>query len=240
MSEILVDLEGVLCQMDDTLIFGKDQTEDDQRLKAVLRHIEKAGITLNPQKCEFSKNKLTFLGHVIEAHGITADPEKTKAIVEMSPPTNVPELRRFLGMANQLGKFTPHLVEITQPLRELLSKSKSWTWSPAQSIAFLKVKQELSKPTTLALYDPSTPTKVSADASVFGLGAVLLQQHNSTWKPVAFASRSMSETERRYAQIEKEALATAWACEKFADFIIGKHVEIETDHKQLVPLLGSN
>ena len=239
MSEILVDLEGVLCQMDDILIFGKDQTEHDQRLEAVLRRIEKAGVTLNPQKCEFSKNKLTFLGHVIDAHGITADPEKTKAIVEMSPPTNVPELRRFLGMANQLGKFTPHLAEITQPLRELLSKSKSWTWGPAQSTAFLKVKQELSKPTTLALYDPSTPTKVSADASAFGLGAVLLQQHNSTWKPVAFASRSISETERRYAQIEKEALATAWACEKFADFIIGKHVEIETDHKPLVPLLGS-
>lgn len=239
MSEILAGLEGVLCQMDDVLIFGRTQAEHDRRLEAVLTRIEKAGVTLNPQKCEFSKNKLTFLGHVIDANGITADPEKTKAIVEMDPPTNVPELRRFLGMANQLGKFTPKLAEMTQPLRELLSKSKSWTWGPAQSSAFLKVKQELSKPTTLALYDPSAPTKIAADASAFGLGAVILQKADSIWKPVAFASRSMSDTERRYAQIEKEALATTWACEKFADFIIGKHIEIETDHKPLVPLLGS-
>ena len=142
-------------------------------------------------------------------------------------------------MDYQLGKFTPNLAEMTQPLRELLSKSKSWTWGPAQSTAFTKVKQELSKPTTLALYDPSASTKVSADASAFGLGAVLLQKSESTWKAVAFASRSMTETERRYAQVEKEALATAWACEKFADFIIGKHIQIETDHKPLVPLLGS-
>ena len=133
----------------------------------------------------------------------------------MSPPTNVPELRRFLGMVNQLGKFTSMLAEMTQPLRELLSKSKSWAWGPSQSTAFQKVKQEL---TILA---HSTPTKISADASAFGLGAVLLQQSESTWKPVAFASRSMSETERRYAQIEKEALTTTWPCEKFADFIIG-------------------
>ena len=239
MSEILAGLEGVLCQMDDVLIFGRDQAEHDRRLEAVLMRIEKAGVTLNPQKCEFRKDKLTFLGHVIDANGITADPEKTKAIVEMNPPTNIPELRRFLGMVNQLGKFTPNLAEMTQPLRELLSKSKSWTWGPAQSSAFSKVKQELSKPTTLALYDPSVPTKISADASAFGLGAVILQKADSTWKPVAFASRSMSDTERRYAQIEKEALATTWACEKFADFIIGKHIEIETDHKPLVPLLGS-
>lgn len=106
----------------------------------------------------------------------------------MSPPTNVAELRGFLGMVNQLGKFTPNLAEMTQSLRELLSKSKSWTWGPTQSAAFDKVKQELSKPTTLALYDPSAPAKLSADASAFSLGAVPLQKFDSTWKPVAFAS----------------------------------------------------
>lgn len=141
----------------------------------------------------------------------------------MCPPTNVPELRQFLGMANQLGKFTSNLVEMTQPLHELLSRSKSWIWNSAQSTAFQKVKLELSKPTTLTLYTPSAQTKISADASAFGLGAVLLQKSNSTWKAAAFASRLTSEMECRYAQREKEALATTWACEKFADFIIGKH-----------------
>ena len=188
MSELLTGLQGVLCQMDDILVFGKDQAEHDQRLEAVLRRIEDASVTLNPQKCEFNKDKLTFLGHVIDAEGISADPEKTEAIRKMSPPTSVSELRRFLGMANQLGKFTPNLAEITQPLRELLSKSRTWIWGPSQSAAFKLVKEELSRPTTLALYDPVAPMKISADASSYGLGAVLLQKLDDSWKPVAFAS----------------------------------------------------
>ena len=238
MSELLLGLQGVQCQMDDILVFGRDQAEHNARLEAVLRRIEEAGVTLNPEKCEFSKDKLTFLGHVINSNGIQADPEKTEAIRNMLPPTSVPELRRFMGMVNQLGKFTPNLAELTQPLRELLSKSRAWIWGPPQAKAFKLVKEELSKPTTLALYDPAAPTKISADASSHGLGAVLLQQTDGAWKPVAYASRSMSDTEHRYAQIEKEALATTWACEKFANFILGKHIQIETDHKPLVPLLG--
>ena len=98
-------------------------------------------------------------------------------------------------MANQLGKFTPNLAQIMQPLRELLSKSHNWSWRPSQSKAFDLVKEELTKPTTLVLYDLATVTKVSADASTYGLGAVLLQKTDSHWKPVAYASRSMSETE---------------------------------------------
>ena len=128
--------------------------------------------------------------------------------------------------------------QITQPLRELLSKSNNWTWGPSQSKAFDLVKEELAKPTTLALYDPAALTRISADASAYGLGAVLLQKIDGRWKPVAFASRSMTETERRYAQIKKEALAATWACEKFSDFVLGKHIVLETDHKPLVPLLG--
>ena len=110
-------------------------------------------------------------------------------------------------MANQLGKFSPKLAELTQPLRDLLSKKKSWVWGAGQQMAFEKVKKELSTPPTLVPYDPTMETKVSADASAYGLGAVLLQQSNECWKPVEYASRSLSETEQRYAQIEKEALA---------------------------------
>jgi len=136
----------------------------------------------------------------------------------MQPPNNVSELIRFLGMANQLGKFSPHLAKISQPMRELLSTRQSWTWGPDQQAALTQVHKELSQPTVLALYDLKAPTKVSADTSSFGLGAVLLQQFDDQWKPIAFASRSMTETERRYAQIEKEALATTWVCERFSNF----------------------
>ena len=159
MSEILTDIPGVVCQMDDILVFGKTQDEHDKHLEAVLRQTEEANITLSLQGCEFSKAKLTFLGHVIDADGIRADPEKTNAIVNMSPPTSVSELRRFLGMVNQLGKFTPILAQITQPLRELLTKSHNWSWGPLQSKSFDLEKEELSKLTTLTLYDPAASTK---------------------------------------------------------------------------------
>ena len=225
--------------MDDVLVFGRDQAEHDARLTAVLKRIESAGVTLNPDKCEFSRRKLIFLGHLIDGTGVQADPEKTSAIREMKPPTTVSELRRFMGMVNQLGKFSPNLAELTQPLRELLSKNCAWLWGPNQEHAFTQVKEELSKSTTLTLYDPQGELKLSADASSYGLGAVLLQKVDSDWKPVAFASRSMTETERRYAQVEKEALAITWACEKFSMYILGKRFQVETDHKPLVPLLGS-
>ena len=238
MSHILEGMDGVLCQTDDVLVFGKDQAEHNTRVTAVLEQIQTAGATLNPSKCEFGKSSLKFLGHIIDQNGIRADPDKTAAIREMQPPTTVPELRKFLGMVNQLGKFTPKLTDLTQPLRELLSKSKTWTWGRPQEQAFKEIKEELSRPTTLAHYDPGAPTKISADASSYGLGAVLLQQLDSQWKPIAFASRSMSDTEKRYAQIEKEALASTWACEKFSTYILGKKFAIETDHKPLVPLLG--
>ena len=117
--------------------------------------------------------------------------------------------------------------------------STSWTWDSPQQQAFEKVKQELVNPSVLALYDPDADTNISADASSYGLGAVLMQKDESSWKAVAFASRAMNETEQWYAQIEKEALATTWACEKFSCYILGKRFGVETDHKPLVPLLGT-
>ena len=196
-------------------------------------------VTLNLKKCEFNKSRIKFLGHIIDKDGIHVDPDKVEAVLKMDAPTDVSGLRCFLGMVQQLGKFIPNLSELTQPLRELLSAKRSWTWSSHQEEAFNKIKQELTNPTTLALYNPTAPTKVSADASSFGLGAVLLQQHEHNWKPVAFASRVMTDTEKNYAQIEKEALATTWACEKFSNYILGKTIKIESDHKPLVPLLNS-
>ena len=200
MSRILEGLEGVVCQIDDILVFGKDQDQHDAQLMVVLRRIQSAGVTLNKDKCKFSMSQVSFLGHIIDETGIRADPEKTAAIQNIELSRTIPELRRFLGMVNQLGKFSPNLAQITQPLRELLKKAHIWQWTEAQ--------QQL---TVLCIYDPNAET---ADASSHGLGAVLLQKHDSEWKPVAYASRSLSDTEANYAQIEKEALASVWAAKR--------------------------
>uniref|UniRef100_A0A1X7VST7 Reverse transcriptase/retrotransposon-derived protein RNase H-like domain-containing protein n=1 Tax=Amphimedon queenslandica TaxID=400682 RepID=A0A1X7VST7_AMPQE len=203
-----------------------------------LEQIRTAGVTLNKDKCEFGKDKISFLGHTINKEGIHADPEKTEAISRMEPLTSITELRRFMGMVDQLGKFSMKLSDLTHSLRILLSTKNSWSWGEAQEQGFVAVKEELFKPTSVAHYNPKAETKVSADASMLGLGVVLLQKHDEVWKPVAFASRSLSDAMTRYAQIEKEALASTWACKKFSKYILGLKFTIETDHKPLVALLG--
>ena len=238
MNKVLLDLPGVLCLIDDILVYGRNTQEHNERLESVLNRIQSAGITLNQSKCEFSKETIKFLGHVINSNGVSADPQKIEAIVNMKAPSSVSELRRFLGMTNQLGKFSSNLAEMTKPLRELLTKQSKWLWVPTQEDAFHKIKDELSSNRILAWYDPAADTKVSADASAYGLGVVLLQIQDGQWKPVVYASRSLTETESRYAQIE-EALASTWACKHFSDYILGKSIVIESDHKPVVPLLNN-
>jgi len=155
--------------------------EHDLRLTATLQRLQTTGVTLNPNKCEFGTDHIKFLGHIIDKPGVSADPAETCAILQMEASNKISELRRFLGIADQLGKFSPRLAEISQPLRELLSPKQSWVWGPDQQSAFTKIKSELSQPTVLTLYNPKAATKVSTDALSYSLGAVLLQQNGSQW-----------------------------------------------------------
>ena len=239
MSAMLRELQEVLCLMDDVLVYGQDQEEHNKRLEAVLQRIQYAGVTLNPDKCKFSKDQLKFLGHIIDKDGVRADPAKVQVVLDLPLPSNVSQMRQFVGTINQLAKFVPNCAHVIRPLTELLSSKQVWLWGPSQEEAFIAIKKTLTEPTVLALYDPTAATKVSADAFSYGFGAVLLQQHQNQWKSVAYASCTLTDTEKRYAQIEKECLSLTWACDKFSPYIIGKSIEMETDHKPLVPLLSN-
>ena len=172
---------------------------------------------------------MAFLGQVVDGDsGVQPDPEKVAAIVDMPTPGNVGDIRRFLGVANQMSKFVPNLAEKSQPLRELLVKDNQWVWDEPQRKAFELIKRELTRSPILALFNTNYDTVVSADASCYGLGAVLSQrQPDGEFKPVAYISRSMTDTEKRYAQIEKEALAFTWACERLADYLVGLTFHIQ-------------
>ena len=164
------------------------------------------------------------MGQSVGSDGIQPDPKKLQAIHAIKPPSNVSELRRFLGMINQLSKFSTHLTDKTQLLRMLLSSKSHWVWGKEQELASEKLKDSLTSSEVLAMYDPNLDTVVSADVSAYGLGAVLRQkQPNGDLRPVSYISRSLNPMECRYAQIEKEALAATWACERFQEYLLGKH-----------------
>ncbi|XP_063077523.1 uncharacterized protein K02A2.6-like [Engraulis encrasicolus] len=240
LTQMLTGLEGTVCHADDILVFGSTREQHDQRLHRVLGRLQEQGLTLNSEKCQFAVSEVAFLGHIVGERGIQADPAKIKAITEMPTPKDAADVKRFVGMVNYVGKFSPRIAQLTQPLRDLLKSDTDWVWGSAQQRAFDELRRELSSPTVLAQYCLHRETIVAADASSFGLGGVLSQkQQSGEWRPVAFISRSMTDTERRYAQIEKEALALTWACERFQSYLIGKDFLIQTDHKPLISLLGS-
>ena len=204
--KILQNTPGVVCLMDDIVVYGCTKDDHDSRLDIVLKKLSSARITLNKEKCSFKQSEISFLGQIIGANGVRADPQKVQAIIDLPQPQDVSEMRRVLGMVNQLGKFIPDLATVTDPLRALLKDKAAWLWEPAQGAAFSKLKTLLTSNKTLKLYDPFLCTKVEADSSSYRLGAVLSQKsEGGTWHPVVYALRSLSLTEKRYVQVEKEA-----------------------------------
>ena len=160
------------------LVHGETQQIHDERLQAVLKRLAESNITLNLDKCEFSKSEVKVLGNIVSANGISPDPEKIEAIVNLPAPKNIREVRSFLGMVNRLSKFTKHLDDKTKPLRDLLSKKNSWTWSHSQESTFREIKECLISRPILALYDVNQKTKVSSDASKYVIGGVVLQEQD--------------------------------------------------------------
>ena len=187
------------------------------------------GIKLNLEKLELRKPEITVMGHIASKDGLKSDPEKVCVISDMIEPTNCTELRRFIGTVNYLGKFIPHLLETLLPLTSLLHKYVSWTWSSAQQDAFEKSKDLVTSAPTLAFYNPEKELILDCDASEYGLGAALFQEG----KPLAFASRTLSDPERRYEQIEIEMLAVSYGLTRFHHYTYGRDVRVISDHKPL-------
>ncbi|XP_055887318.1 uncharacterized protein K02A2.6-like [Biomphalaria glabrata] len=219
--------------MDEILIAGRTIEEHDDRLRQVLDIARRKGIKLKPSKCSLRVRQVKFVGHIITDSGIKPDDSKIEAIQSMPYPTDRKELERFLGMINYLGKFLQNLSEITAPLRELLKQDNEWIWVEQHQKAVDYLKSLITTAPVLAFYDVSQPVKLSVDASREGLRAVLMQNERS----VAYASSSLTDCEKRDAQIEKKMLAIVFRVERFHYYVYGRPIKVETDHKPLEAII---
>ena len=173
------------------------------------------------------------MGHVLSDKGVSITEERSKALMEARRPESVSEVRSFMGLVNFCGRFINDLASIAEPLTRLTRKDIPFKWGNDQEKAFNKLKDALSSPKTLAYFDGNAQTKVIADAGPVGLGGILVQEQNGEQRVICYASRSLTDVERRYSQTEKEALALVWACERFHLYLYGREFELITDHKPL-------
>lgn len=226
-------LPGVNVYFDDIIITGGTEEEHDARLSAVLGVALKNNIKFNPEKIQFKKGQVKFMGHVFSKDGVSTDKDYTRAILEFPTPQDKKDILRLLGLAKYLSKYIPNLSAVTAPLRKLTSDKVNFEWNEDCDKAFVELKKLIVGAPVLSIFDPRLGVLIQTDASRDGLGACLIQ----SGRPVAFVSRSLNVSEQRYAQIEKEMLAIVFACEKFHTFIYGHgNVVLNTDHKPLINL----
>lgn len=217
---------------DDFIIAGKDEREHDMILREVLKRARHFGVKFNKNKVQYKLDKVGYLGQIFSKEGIKPDPQYIQAILELEEPKNKKELLRILGMLNYLTKYIPNLSNLVSTLRELIKINANFLWTKDHSEIFSKIKNLLTKVPNLKIFDNKLPIEIQCDASQNGVGGCLLQQG----QPVAFCSRSMTETEKRYSQIEKEMLTICFSLNKFHHYVYGRKITIKSDHKPLVTI----
>ena len=239
-SDILSGLPGVVVYIDDILVFGHDRAEHDERLANVLARLKSASLKLNWDKCRIGPEQVKYLGHILTRAGVQPDSNTLSAIQDMAPPKSATDVQRFLGMVTYLGKFVLQLTAATEPLLKLM-KRESFSLDDDLLRAFESVKLAMASSLhTLAYFrsSSSVPTAVSCDASPSGLGAILWQQSDKgQWLPVTCASRTLTDVETRYSQVEREMLGIVFTLTRFRQYALGRHIEVYTDHKSLLPIV---
>ncbi|UYV73841.1 hypothetical protein LAZ67_11001093, partial [Cordylochernes scorpioides] len=177
-------------------------------------------------------------GMKIDNKGIHPSEEKLRAIKDARPPSNKKELMSFLGLLNYYERFLRNKATVVEPLHRLLDSNNPWKWNREHQRAFKEAKSLISSESVLAHFDDNLPILVSCDASEYGIGAILSQVDHEVERPVVFASRTLNKTERRYAVIDKEALAVIFGVSKFSQYLLGRKFKILTDHKPLVGMFN--
>ena len=237
--QALEGLPGVVNVADDIVVVGRGQSvseaeaDHERNLKALRARCLEKRIVLNDEKARVKQCEIVFMGHLISPDGIKPDPEKVKALLSAPIPKDVHEIRRFCGMVQYLAKFLDSVAHTLGPLHAMTKKDAVFNWSKECGKAFEDTKRKIAEATMLGHYDPNIPLELHVDSSQSGLGCVLLQNN----RPLEYASRSLTATERRWAQIEKEMLAVVYGLERFNQYTYGNDVLVVNDHKPLATIV---
>ena len=221
--------------LDDLIVFGKTLEDHNKNLIDVFKRLIQVNLKLHPQKCNFLKKEIVYLGHLITDNGILPDPSKSEVVQKFPTPQDPDEVRRFVQFANYYRKFIPNFATIAAPLNKLLKKNVSFNFDETCMAAFDKLKSLLISPQILQFPNFENEFVLSTDASGYGIGAVLC---NSDMRPVSYASRMLNKAEVNYSTIEKELLAVVWAVKHFRPYLFGNHFYIKTDHRPLIYLFS--
>lgn len=240
--------------LDDILIYGAGFDMALDRLKHVFSKLRAHNLKLNPEKCRFFQRRVKFCGHVVTENGVETDPAKIEKVAQWPTPSNAEQVREYLGFTGYYRRYIKDYAKIAKPLTDLLvgtmrhkSKRKSgaktqpkpeWTWGPPQQAAFDKLKSALTAPPILAYADFTKSFVLHTDSSGEGLGAVLCQEQDGRERVIAYASRSLTKTEKNYPVHKQEFLALKWAItEKFHDYLYGQDFTVLTDNNPLTYVL---
>jgi hypothetical protein len=242
MRKLLEGSNNLESYVDDVLAHTRNWRDHIETLREFFERVRRAHLTLKPKKCEIGYEKIDFLGHTIEDERIAPKKESVDKIVNMPKPKNKKQVRSFLGAVNYYRKFIPDCASIMQPLTDLTRKNAKTiiTWNEELETTFNKLKNALANKPILKLPDVEKEFIVRTDASNKAVGCVLLQEYEGIVHPVAYASKKLTEREKKYAVEEKEALALIWGVQKFNRYLYGKEFLMETDHMGLQYLKTGN
>src|SRR5208282_1522286 len=225
--------EACMVYLDDIIIFGPDYDTHLSRLRLVFERVRKAGLKLKASKCSLLQRKVSFLGHVVSANGLEVQEEKVSAVRSWSTPTNLHDVRSFVGFCSYYRRFIESFANIAAPLHLLARKGVRFNWGPEQQNAFEELKVRLISAPVLAMPIDDGVYYLDTDASDIGLGAVLSQMQDGVERPIAYASRSLNNAERIYCTTRKELLAVVYGLKQYRQYLLGRPFVIRTDHSSL-------
>ncbi|XP_032689886.1 uncharacterized protein LOC116853116 [Odontomachus brunneus] len=236
MDQILTGLQGteLFVYLDDIVLYASSLEEHSAKFTKLAEKLRAANLKLQPDKCEFLRKEVSYLGHIIGKTGVKPDPKKIEAVKNFPRPANSKNVKQFLGLSGYYRRFIPNFSKIAKPLTNLLKKDATFEWKHAQEQSFASLRYALCTDPILQYPDFTRPFVITTDASGYAIGGILSQGEIGKDLPIAYASRLLNSAEQNYSTIEKELLAIVYSVQHFRPYLYGRQFKLVTDHRPLV------